>query len=128
MTGEHERATAPAHFHPAREPALILGVLAMAAQLVPPMVAALSPTWAGVVNAAVVAVAGALTAWLVGSDKLAPAILGAAQALLALSLALGLHLDASSQAGVMAAVSAATAMFIRTQVQALPPSGQALLE
>ncbi len=126
MTGEHERT--PAHFNLTREPALVVGLLAMAAQLVPPMVTALSPTWAGVVNAAVVAVAGALTAWLVHSVKLAPAILGAAQALLALSLALGLHLDSSAQAEVMAAVSAATAMFIRTQVQALPSSGQALLE
>jgi len=95
----------------------------MAAQLVPPMITTLSPTWAGVVNAAVVAVAGALTAWLVHSAKLAPAILGAAQALLALGLALGLHLDVNAQAGVMAVASVAVAMFVRTQVSVLPPVG-----
>lgn len=119
MTGAHERAAA--HWNPLREPALIVGFLAMAAQLVPPMVTALSPSWAGVVNAAVVTVAGALTAWLVHSAKLAPAILGAAQALLALGLALGLHLGTGTQAQIMAVISAAVAMFVRTQVTAAPP-------
>lgn len=128
MSGEHERVSTLAHWNPAREPALIVGFLTMAAQLVPPMVTALSPTWAGVVNAAVVSVAGAATAALVHSAKLAPAILGAAQALLALSLALGLHLGASAQAEVMAAVSVAVAAYVRTQVTAQPPATMALLE
>jgi len=127
VKGGHERATT-AHWNPLREPALIVGFLAMAAQLVPPMVTALSPDRAGVINAAVVAVAGAVTAWLVHSAKLAPAVLGAASALLALGLALGLHLDAGAQAEIMAGVAAAVAAYVRTQVTAQPPVGGVLRE
>lgn len=104
-----------------REPALWVGVLAVLAQWVPPIIMTLSPGVASIVNAAIVAVAGALTAYLVHSDKLAPAIMGAVQAVLALGLGLGLHLPQDIQAEVMAAITALVAAYVRTQVFAVVP-------
>jgi len=105
-----------------REPALWVGFLAAVIQWVPPMIVHLAPGTAAIINAAIVAVAGAVTAALVHSDKLAPAILGAIQAILALGLGLGLHIPQDVQAEIMAAATALVAAFVRTQVTALPPA------
>lgn len=105
-----------------REPALWVGLIAVVVQWVPPMVATLTPGLASVINAAIVAVAGAITAALVHSDKLAPAILGALSAILALGLGLGLHIPATVQAEIMAAATTLVAAFVRTQVTAMAPS------
>lgn len=105
-----------------REPALWIGLLAMIVQWVPPIIVHLSPVQASVINAAIVAVAGAVTAVLVHNGKAAPAILGAIQAILALGLGLGLHIPQDVQAEIMAAATALVAAFVRTQVTALPPA------
>ncbi len=104
-----------------REPALAaIGVLAPAVQLV--VAFALHDASLQVsVNAAAALLAGLLTAAVVHSDKLAPAILGFAQGILALALQLGWHADAMQQASVMAFVGVAVAAYIRTQVEAPVP-------
>lgn len=104
-----------------REPALWVGLLSALVVWVPPLITHVSPVTAGVINAAIVALAGAATAALVHDGKLAPALLGAIQAILALGLGLGLHIPQTVQTEVVAAASALIAAFVRTQVTALPP-------
>jgi hypothetical protein len=74
------------------------------------------------VNGAVALLAGVATAAVIRSDKLAPGILGAAQALLAIAIQIGWHPTAEQQAGVMAFVGVLVATYVRTQVLApVPP-------
>lgn len=105
-----------------REPALFL------IGLVPPLVAAVAaylfetnPTTQGVINAAAVAVAGAITAVLVRSDNLVPIITGAVQALLALGVAFGLHATAEQQALILAPVALVAGYLVRQNVTAPVP-------
>lgn len=104
-----------------REPALAaIGVLAPAVQLATAFLvhdAALQ----GTINALAAFLTGLLVAALVHSDKLAPAILGFAQGLLALALQLGWSLSAEQQGSIMAAVALIAAAYIRTQVTAQRP-------
>lgn len=69
-------------------------------------------------NAAAVAVAGLISAALVARDKLAPAILGLAQALVQLLSVWGLGLTAEQATGVLGFVALAVGMYLRTQVDA----------
>lgn len=118
--GVHEKL--PAGFSLGREPALILiGVIAPAATLIVSMIPGLSLPWATGINAAAVALAGAATAWIVRSDRLAPALLGLAQAVITVGLAAGLHLSAAQQAGALAVVGIVVAAFVRSQVAAPVP-------
>lgn len=104
-----------------REPALILGLFAAFLQLLSSTVLDLSVDQQGVLNAVAVAVVGFATAYSVARDKLAPAILGLVQSVLASSLAFGLDLAPEVQGSIMAFASAATAAFVRTQVTASVP-------
>lgn len=106
--------------NPRREPALILGLIAAVIQMVSAFALPLSADQQGVLNAFAVAVIGVVTAVMVHSDHLAPAVLGVIQAALALGLAFGLHMTSANQAIIMAFASAVAAMFIRTQVTAGP--------
>lgn len=101
-----------------REPALILALVAATVQMVSAFIFPLTAGQQGVLNALAVAVAGLVTAVLVRSDQLAPALLGVVQAILALGLAFGLALDTASQAVIMSFAAAIVAMFVRTQVTA----------
>ena len=66
----------------AREPATLwIGLVAPIVAALAAFVFAANPDLQGVINAAAVAVAGAITAFLVRSDNLLPAITGAIQAL-----------------------------------------------
>jgi len=74
-------------------------------------------------NALVAAGLGAFVA-VSTHDGQSAALLGAAQAALALALGFGVHLDAQNQAVLMGFVSVAVSMFVRTQVTApVPPAG-----
>ncbi|HVM19790.1 MAG TPA: hypothetical protein VNV66_08615 [Pilimelia sp.] len=101
-----------------REPALILALVASTVQLVSAFVFPLSDAQQGVVNALAVAVAGLVTALMVRSDQLAPAILGVLQAAVALGLAFGWDLSPENQSVIMAFAATVVAMFVRTQVTA----------
>lgn len=106
-----------------REPALLwIGLVA-------PIVAALAafvfdadPELQGIVTAAAVAIAGAITAFLVRSDNLVPAITGAFQAVLAVVLAFGVDWSSAQQATLMMAVSAIVAVIVRDRVTAPEPA------
>lgn len=85
----------------------------------------LTPDQQGALNAAVVLIVGALTAWAVNGEKAAPMLAGVVQAVLAVAVSFGLNLSASTQASVMAFVAAAVAVWMRGIVTA-PVSADAL--
>lgn len=106
-----------------REPALLW------MSTIPPIVAALvafvfsgDPTVQGIANAAAVAVTGAITAFLVKSDNLLPAITGAIQAVIALIVAFGAHWDATQQALLVTALAVVAGIVVRDRVQAPVPA------
>lgn len=104
-----------------REPALaLIGLLAPAVQLVCAFLIR-DGDLQGSINAVASLVAGVLVSVVVKSEKLAPTIMGLAQALLALALQIGFVLDATQQASIMAFVGVAVAAFVRTQVYAPNP-------
>jgi hypothetical protein len=106
-----------------REPALLLiGLLAPVVAAVAAFVFAASPDVQGAVNAVAVAVAGAITAFMVRSDNLLPAITGAVQAVIALVLAFGVHWDSGQQAALMVALGAIAAFLVRDRVTAPAPA------
>lgn len=67
---------------------------------------------------AAVAIAGLITAVIAMRDRLAPAILGFAQAILSLLTVYGLGLTAEQSTGVMAFVALLVGAYIRTQIVA----------
>ena len=102
-----------------REPALIV------VSLLPPLVstlllftADLSAEAQAAWNALALALSGLVTAALVARDRLAPAVLGFAQAVLAMLTVWGLALTAAQSTGVMGFVTVAVGMYVRTQVTA----------
>lgn len=110
-------------FSPAREPSLLLiGLLAPVVAALSAFVFAASPDTQGAVNAVSVALAGVLTAFLVKSDNLLPAITGLGQAVIALVLAFGVHLDTNQQATAIIALGAIAAYVVRDRVTAPVPT------
>jgi hypothetical protein len=101
-----------------RDPALWLGLVAAIIQLTAAFVFPLTGEQQAVLNACAVAVAGVITAVWVRRDGQAAAIVGFAQAAIAVGLGFGLNISPEGQAAIMAAVSTAAAMFVRTQVVA----------
>jgi hypothetical protein len=101
-----------------RDPALWLGLVAALVSIVSSFVFPLTVDQQAVLNAVAVAAAGALTAFLVRRDGQAAAIVGLAQAVIACGLGFGLDVSPEGQAALMAVVSTAAAMFVRTQVTA----------
>jgi hypothetical protein len=101
-----------------RDPALWLGLIAATVQLVSALIFPLSADQQTALNAGAVAAAGLATAFLVRRDGQAAALVGFAQAAIAVGLNFGLHLSAEGQAAIMAVISTASAMFVRTQVTA----------
>lgn len=105
-----------------REPSMILGAIAAAIQLLSATLLPLDTVQQGVLNAVAVAVIGLVTAAAVSSEKAAPAVLGLVQAVLACALAFGLAMSPETQGAVMAFVTAAVSIFVRTQVVAPVPA------
>jgi hypothetical protein len=108
-----------------REPAVVIALVATLLQVLASLGFGPNAVVQGAVIAVLTAAAGVVTAFKVHSDKALPALLGAAQAGFALLLALKYNVDADVQVAVAAAISAAFALFVRTQVTApVGPAGQ----
>lgn len=105
-------------FKLSRDPALYLFLVATAVKLFSAFVLHVSDNTQALVNAVAIAVAAAIVAAVVKHDGQVAAILGVAQALLALAVGFGLHLSADNQALVMTFLGALAAGFVRTQVVA----------
>lgn len=107
-----------------REPALLLTLVATAIRLVSAYFIALTPDQQAWLNAGATAVCSAVVAIWVKREGQVPAILGVIQALLALAVGFGWHLDAEQQAIIMSFVGTVAAFYTRTQVVApIPPAG-----
>lgn len=105
-------------FRLSRDPALYLFLVATIVKLFSAFVLHVSDNQQAVINAVAVAVAAAIVAAVVKHDGQVAAILGVAQALIALAVGFGLHLTADNQALIMSALGAIAAAFVRTQVVA----------
>lgn len=106
-----------------REPALLwIGLVAPVVQALAAFVFAANPEVQGAINAAAVAIAGAITAFLVKADNLVPAITGALQAVIALVLAFGVDWSSEQQASLMVALGAVAAFLVRDRVTAPTPA------
>lgn len=106
-----------------REPSLIwIGFLAPGVQLLAAFVFAANPTLQGVINAAAAAIAGAVVAYLVKAEDLVALMAGAVQAVLAVVLAFGVHLDSTQQASIMAFAGLVIAVAVRDRVVAPAPA------
>jgi len=105
-----------------RDSALWLGLVAVATQLGTALYAPFSIEIQGLVNAAVVALAGVLTAAFAAADRVPPAVLGFIQAAMALALAFGLALTPYVQSAIMTALTAGFAAYARTQIVARVPA------
>lgn len=105
-------------FNPNRDPALWLTIVATAVRLVSAFMFNLSTDQQALLNAAATAVASLIVAFWVRRDGQVAALLGVAQALLALAIGFGLDVSAENQAVIMSFVGAVAAAFIRTQVVA----------
>jgi hypothetical protein len=106
-----------------REPALLwIALLAPIVQAISAFVFEASPEMQGVVNAAAVAIAGAVTAFLVRSDQLLPALTGAAQAVIALVVAFGADWSTEQQAALMVPIGIIAGYIVRDRVTAPVPA------
>lgn len=102
-----------------RDPALLLALFAAALKLGCAFWLDLTGDQQAILNAAAAALVGLALAVFVRHDGQVAAILGAVQAVLALAVGFGLHLDGVQQALIMSFVGTALAAFVRTQV--IPP-------
>jgi peptidoglycan/LPS O-acetylase OafA/YrhL len=106
-----------------REPALLwVGLVAPIVSALAAFVFAADPTTQGIVNTAAVAVAGGITAWLVSSDNLVPALLAAAQAVIALIVAFGADWTSQQQAALMVPLGVVVSILVRDRVTAPVPA------
>lgn len=109
-----------------REPAaLYIGLIAPVVACLAAFVFAADPGTQTAVNAAALAVAGAITAFVVRSDKLLPAITGAVTALISAAVSLGAQLDSAQQAALVVALGAIAAVVVRDRVTAPAPAAVA---
>jgi len=106
-----------------REPALLwIALIAPVIQAFTAFVWDAAPETAGLVNAAAVATAGAITAFVVKSDNLVPAITGAFQALIAVVVAFGADWSTEQQSALMLPLGLIVAILVRDRVKApVPP-------
>lgn len=104
-----------------REPAAVLGFIAVGIKLLAAFGVGLTVDQQSVLNAGAAAVVGVVVAVL-AHDALAAPLYGFAQAALALAVGFGLHWSADQQAVVLSFVQVAIAMFLRTQITAKTPS------
>jgi hypothetical protein len=109
-------------FRLGRDPAIWLTVFATAVRFGAAFGLNLSDGQQAVLNAAATAIAGLVVAIWVRRDGQVAALLGVAQALLALAVGFGLEVNAEGQAVIMSFIGALAAAFIRTQVSAPLPA------
>jgi hypothetical protein len=105
-------------FKLSREPALWLTLFATVVRFGGAFLFEISETQQAVLNATATAVASFIVAFWVRRDGQVAALLGVAQALLALAIGFGLDVSAENQAVIMSMVGALAAAFVRTQVTA----------
>jgi hypothetical protein len=103
-----------------RDPALLAALAATAIKLFSAFVIDLSIGQQSALNAVVAAGAGLAVAFMVKDGQVA-AILGIAQALIALAVGFGLRIDADNQALIMSFIQLTVGAFERTQVTAPAP-------
>jgi small basic protein len=102
---------------PGRDPVAIVEMIVqvvLGGLLVLPIPDQLDGYW----SAAVLAIGGVVTAAWVAREKLLPAVVGVIKGIVALVVALGMHLAPSVETGLIAMASAAVAFWLRTQVRA----------
>lgn len=107
-----------------REPALWLGLIAIGVKLLAAFGLDVSADQQAVINAVAAALVGLALA-VMAHDAIGAAVLGFAQAALALALGFGLDWSAEQQAVVLAAAAAVVAMWDRTQITAPAPASAA---
>jgi hypothetical protein len=100
-----------------REPALLLGLLAVVVKTVSAFWVEVTPDQQAIINAAAAAIVGVVLAVL-AHDALGAAVLGAVQAVLALAVGFGLDWSSEQQAVALSLAAAVVAAFERTQVTA----------
>ncbi|SEN87464.1 hypothetical protein [Nonomuraea pusilla] len=100
-----------------REPAVILGFLSAALQLLTAFVLPLTSDQVGALNAVAAAAVGVWTAAVTraadGGSSIQSAVLGFAQAGITLALVFGLSLSDEQTASIMAFVAMGVSMFVR---------------
>jgi hypothetical protein len=110
-----------------REPAVILGFLSAALQLLTAFVLPLNSEQVGALNAVAAAAIGVWTAFVTraadGGSSMQTAVLGFAQAGITLALVFGLSLSDEQTAAIMAFVAMGVSMFVR---QVSSPKGASL--
>jgi hypothetical protein len=106
------------------EPAIVMTIVATVIRLCVAHFVSTTATEQAWVNAVVTAGAGLIAAVWVNHNRQVPALVGFAQALLALGVGFGFHLTADQQAAILSIIGGAAALFIRTQVVA--PGGAVL--
>ncbi|MBT2467867.1 hypothetical protein J7E97_08260 [Streptomyces sp. ISL-66] len=104
-----------------REPALWLGLVAIAVKLLAAFGMDVSADQQAVINAFAAALVGLILAF-VAHDAIGAAVLGFAQTVLALAIGFGLDWSAEQQAVVLATAAAVVAMWERTQITAPAPA------
>lgn len=104
-----------------REPAVWAAIVAVVVQFVSAFVVDVDADVQTGVNVAAAALLGLLVAWKVHDGQIA-ALIGFAQAALALGMNLGLDWSADKQAASMAFITVVAQAFVRTQVTAPVPA------
>ena len=105
-----------------REPAVAFALLAVVINSAMPLT-----SWSGetqsLVQGAVLALAGFGAAAFVSVDAALPALVGLVKATIAVAVGFGLHVPDTTQAAILAIITAIGAFFVRTQVTALVRPG-----
>lgn len=105
-----------------REPAVLLGLVAVLVKLVAAFGVDVSSEQQAVINAVAAAAVG-VTLAVMASDGIGAALLGFIQAALALAVGFGLDWSAEQQAVVLSVAAGVVAMWDRTQVTAPVAAG-----
>lgn len=107
-----------------RDPAWVLAVIAAGVSAFSAFILNVTMDQQAAINAVAAACVGLGTAWWVARDKLLPAVVGVAQAVLLLAVTYGFDVPPEKQAILLTLVGLVAAGFVRTQVTAsVPPSG-----
>jgi hypothetical protein len=101
-----------------REPVVVIQAFIVPALIAFSLVFAFSDITQGLVNAALLAAGGFITAAFVSSRAALPLLSGLVKAVLALVLGLGVSIPANWQAAVLGVVAVAVAFFTQSQVTA----------
>ncbi|MGK5729736.1 hypothetical protein [Streptomyces sp. URMC 124] len=104
-----------------REPALWLALVAIIVKTVSAFWIDVSTDQQAVINAVAAALVGLILA-IMAHDAIGAAVLGLAQAILALAIGFGLDWSSEKQAVAMSLVAAIVGMFDRTQITAPAPA------